>query len=69
MGIRASYWVTGGILTVLGLAIGKVVLGFLAGVALAIGAVLLKVGLVVLALFVIWLMFRKARGGGDEARA
>lgn len=61
MGIRASYWVTGGILTVLGLAVGKVVLGFLTGVVLTVGAVLVKLTLVALFVGGLWLALRATR--------
>lgn len=67
MGIRASYWLTGGILTVLGLALGKILLGFLAAIALTVGAVLLKAVIVVTVLFAIWLALRLARGRRPEA--
>lgn len=62
VGIRASYWVTGGILTVLGLAVARILLGFLGGVALAVGAFLLKAGLVLAAILVIALVLRAVRG-------
>lgn len=61
MGIRASYWLTGGILTVLGLALAKVVLGFFGALVVTVGAVVLKVGLIALVLVAIWLFLRLAR--------
>lgn len=68
MGIQASYWLTGGIMTVLGLAVARLLLGLLGGVALTVGAFLLKaavmVVLVTVALLMAWLGLRRARGRG-----
>lgn len=65
MGIQASYWLTGSILTVLGLAVARIILGFIGGVALAVGAFLLKaamtVFLVTVVLLMVWLALRMAR--------
>ena len=65
MGIRASYWATGGILTVLGLALAQLLLPVLAGILLAVGAFVLKAGLVLVAilggLLVLTLVRRSAR--------
>lgn len=69
MGARASYLATGGILTVLGLLLGKFLLGLLGGVLasaggflLAAGAFLLKATIVLLCLgAVVWLV-RRRRG-------
>lgn len=72
VGIQASYWLTGGIMTVLGLAVARLLLGLLGGAALAAGAFLLKAALTVflatVALFMVWLVLRmvrrqRARGG------
>lgn len=68
MGIQASYWLTGGIMTVLGLAVVRLLLGFLGGVALAVGAFLLKAALMVflvtVVLLTVWLVLRMARRRG-----
>ena len=66
MGIRASYWVTGGIMTVLGVALANVILGFLGAAAVTVGGVLMgvlafffKAALVLLA---VWVVARLVRG-------
>lgn len=66
MGIRASYLLTGGIMTVLGLVLARFLSGILGALALsvlgfilAVGAFMLKAGLVLL---VVWLLVRLARG-------
>lgn len=68
MGIQASYWLTGGIMTVLGLAVARLLLGFLGGVALAVAAFLLKAALMVflvtVVLLTVWLVLRMARRRG-----
>lgn len=65
VGIQASYWLTGGIMTVLGLALAKIILGLLGGVALSVGAFLLAAGAFLfkatLALLVVWLVVRLGR--------
>lgn len=65
MGIRASYWATGGILTVLGLVLGRFLLGLLGGILGSAGAFLLAAGAFLLkatlALLVLWLAFRLVR--------
>jgi hypothetical protein len=73
VGIRASYWLTGGIMTVLGLALARFlsgVLGALAlsalGLVLAVGAFLLKA---VLVLLVAWLLLRMVRWRRREVGA
>lgn len=72
MGIQASYWLTGSILTVLGLAVARLLLGVLGGVALAVGAFLLKaaitVSLVMAVLMMTWLVLRMARRRRAGAR-
>lgn len=71
MGIQASYWLTGSIMTILGLAVARIILGFLGGVALVVGTFLMKaaitVFLVTLAVFGIWLVLRLARRRGARA--
>lgn len=69
MSIRASYWVTGGILAVLGLAVGKAILAFLAGIVVAVGAVLVKAVVIIALVAAIWLVVRAARGRRGEASA
>lgn len=73
MGIRASYLLTGGIMTVLGLVLARFLTGILGALALsvlgfilAVGAFMLKAGL---ALLVVWLLVRLARGRRRAAEA
>lgn len=56
MGIRASYWATGGILALIGVAVARLVLGFVGPIALAVGAFLLKAALVGMVLLVLGLI-------------
>ena len=60
VGIRASYWATGGILTLLGLALGKMLLALLAPLVLGLGLFLLKAGAVLVAAMVIGLVLMAA---------
>lgn len=73
MGIRASYLATGGILTVLGLLLGRLLLGLLGGVLASLGAFLLAAGAFVLkaavALLFLWAVLRLVRGRRREADA
>ena len=69
MGIRASYWATGGILTVLGVALAQLILPLLAGMALAVGAFLLKAALVMVAIMGVALALAVARRTRDRRRA
>lgn len=68
VGIQASYWLTGSIVAVLGAIVARIILGFLGGVALAVGTFLLKaaitVFLVTVVLLMIWLVLRFARRRG-----
>jgi uncharacterized membrane protein YjgN (DUF898 family) len=66
VGIRASYWATGGILAVLGLAIARVVIPLIVGMALAIGAFMLKAMLILFAVLVIWMVLRTVRSRRRE---
>lgn len=76
MGIRASYWATGGILTLLGLALGRIILGALGGVAVSVGGFLLTVGaflfkaaLILLAVWLVMRVMRRRNGVEPEADA
>ncbi len=70
VGIRASYWATGGILTLLGLAVARIILGFLGGVAVSVGAALVAAGAFLfkaaLILLALWLVLRLVRGRRRE---
>lgn len=65
MGIRASYWLTGGIMTVVGVALAQLITGFLGAVAVSIGGFLLAAALFMfkaaLLLIAIWVVVRLAR--------
>lgn len=72
MGIQASYWATGGIMTVLALIVGRWVLGVLGAVALGAGGLLLaalaflvKVTLLLLAGWVLVWLVRRSRAAAD----
>lgn len=71
MGIRASYLATGGILTVLGLIVGRFLLGLLGGLAASVGAFLLAAGVFLLkatvALLFLWAVLRLVRGRRSRA--
>lgn len=65
MGIRLSYLATGGILTILGLLLGRFLLGLLGGVLGSVGAFLLTAGAfllkALLVLLALWLVLRVLR--------
>ncbi len=73
MGIRASYLATGGILTVLGLLLGRFLLGLLGGVVASVGGVLLAAGAFLLkaalALLFVWVVLRLVKGRRRRAEA
>lgn len=68
MGIRASYWATGGILTVLGLALARFLFPLLAGFVVAVGALLLKAVLVLVAALLAVLVIALARSAARRRR-
>jgi hypothetical protein len=68
VGIQASYWATGGIMTVMALIVGRWVLGLLGAAAVGLGglllatmAFLLKAALVLMAVGVLVLVIRRRR--------
>lgn len=73
MGIRASYLATGGILTILGLLLGRFLLGLLGGVLASVGAFMLAAGAFLLkaavALLFLWVVLRLVKGRRREADA
>jgi membrane protein implicated in regulation of membrane protease activity len=73
MGMRASYLATGGILTVLGLILGRFLLGLLGGLAASVGGILLAAGAFLVkatvALLILWLVLRFARDWRSRRKA
>ena len=73
MGIHASYLATGGILTVLGLLLGRFLLGLLGGALASMGAFLLAAGAFLfkaaVALLFLWVVLRLVRGRRRKADA
>lgn len=68
MGIRASYWATGGILTVLGMGLAQLLLPALASAILAVAAFLLKATLVLVVVLGVVLAAALARRSARRHR-
>jgi uncharacterized membrane protein YhaH (DUF805 family) len=65
MGVRASYWMTGGILTLLGLVLARLLAGVLATITAAAGGFLLAAAAFLFKAFMlvgaVWLVLRVAK--------